>query len=350
MLIGTEGTLSKQDKSIPVTFARLLAKALGLPFAGGFCPVMPTPAFRGDHWTVNTGTVATGGEYGVMAASSAMTYTPLHANTFFDIYYSADSPAFTYQLDGATAITITPDSGGAVVQKTTTADLTLGFHILKINAATANTKIAGADAARPTGVKAHNLAMGGSSADWTTNSWVSGSGLAGRRGVLAALGITADLAITNLGSNDMFQTGTYPNNGDTVVHAIDGLETIQGWSAFTNSTKIVTTVWEVYSGGLLTNMTKFNEYHGAKYVLADELDIPLIDFRWRVGIPVSVPVANGLVASDGIHTKFGTSEDWTRHLIRTIYPNPAVEVAVQPEGGPSAHLPDERVLAEYEMP
>ena len=347
ILVGTDGhaTICKQHKAIPVLVGRMLAKILGVPYSGGFIPCRPALSIQGSQWAITAGALAAGNvEYSNMNAGCEMLLTPLYVSKDFDLFYSGDSPAFNYSLDGAAPVGITPTGATDTTEKTTISVGAYGFHTLKVIALSNATKIVGADPKGPVGVRVHNLGMGGSSADWTTNSWVSGTGLTYRRSLLTHMPADPHLHLTNTGSNDMFQSGSYPNNGDTVAHAIAGYETLL--DDYPNSDDLLLNVHEVESGVLQTNYTKFTAYSTAKYQMVDDRDAAMIDFRWREGIPVTVPVANGIIHTDGIHYKYGASEEMAKHIVRCLYPNPAIEVQVQPDGGPVSWLDDQILLAE----
>lgn len=285
---------------------------LGVARAGGFHAALAAISLSSDRWTLNAGTVNGSSFAGLlqMNAGAAITFQTEQECTGFDIVSTETSVSgWTYQVDGGTPVPVTT-TGASTYKKISITGLTLGYHSIRLNTSANFLFVVAVCPTVASGIAMHNLGFGGSRANggsgavnWTDT--VTANQLYSNHKVgFDILGITPDLVICELGGNDIFQ-------GDTPVNAIAGLTTIRGWWPTADFLMV----------GLSnlngTNMTNWDDYWHRKYLLADTLDVPLLDYRSKMG-DYTEALANGLLGADNAHLSNGSNIELGRLLATAV--------------------------------
>jgi lysophospholipase L1-like esterase len=338
---GNDPATPLERNSFPRRMGRAMADALGVREAGGISPVTGASGVLTDEWT-STGTVTKTAPFVTMSTGSTYTKKSLNRGTTVDIYLSNESAACTYQIDGAGAVAITAGDTTATVRKISITGLADTAHEVKINGPASGTvKLLSIDVGATKGVQVHNLCYGGTRAasgtaaqNWTDDASTSGVYWA-RKLMLDAAGITPDVVIFTIGGNDIFF-------GDALATAIDGLEEMREW--WPDVDAVFVQAWEVPT----TDLGDWDDYLAAKYELADELGVLLVDWRHRFGDSADADAA-GLTGTDDIHPALAATLEMGRNLGEILAGTgpgyPRLEVA--PTGAPFAHLPDDTELVEF---
>lgn len=325
MGVGYDGATFVDADSFPRRMLDTLAGDIGAGVAGpGISPVLvaANAAWHSDLWTF-TGSVSTSASFAgllQMNAGSTATLAAPESATDVDIYYSGISVPFTYQVDGGTAVPVTP-SGASVVEKLTVpiSGLSDAPHSIRINAP-GTVYLAGVNPTDPGGgILLHNIGFGGTRAasgtaaqNWTNTAAAPPSAYTVRKRMADLAGLDPDLVIVALGGNDIF-------NNDTVANAIDGIDTIRSW--YPTSDFAMVQAWEVPG----TDLSDWDDYYAAKYQLADDLDVGFVDWRARSGDFTQANAA-GRVGTDGVHPTHATQRDWGDNLADILANLPVEDV------------------------
>ena len=309
----TYGTTSIKDKAaFPRAMAANLADMTGVEQAGsGLTPPVAANGLLNDTWTT-TGTVTIGfngltGTAGLltMAAGSTTTFFPEQLGDGVEFYYSNLSNNFTYQINGGTAVAVTPN-GTSTQAKITVSGLGIGRQTLKINS-TGTTYITSAQVTSTlSGIVVDNIAYGGTNAfgTGTGDSWTAADAATSmwriREDPITLAGITHDLVLISLQGNDAF-VGTSAANSMTAMQAIRTRRSA--------GDLVLMQAWEVTG----TNAALWDQYYAAKYGLADTLNCAFFDWRDRHGNQAAAQAA-GILAADNIHPSTGTTQEWGRNI------------------------------------
>lgn len=344
-VIGSDGTTTLERNSLGERLAAYIADSLGKRLAGtGLSPAVPASGIFSDRWS-STGTVTKTGPYAWMSAGSTLTFTSLVAGTSVDVYYSGKNPAFSYTVDGGAVQNVAAGPNTDTVHKHTgPSGLADTVHTVVITAPSNNTFIMGVHVGRTSGVAGHSLGYGGTTAAWAGNTDVSWTATTDTNGVylarklmLDASGITPDLVIINLGTNDIWR-------GDTAVNAIAGLETMVNW--FPNSDVMLTQMWENVAAPA-TDMTIWNDYCRRKYLLAQAEGVSLMDWRWKFGDQAALQ-ADGVLGADNLHPAHGLSVEMARTIANALgISGDFQRVVTSYAGAPFSHLDNDTLFVEF---
>jgi hypothetical protein len=311
-LIGYNGASYDQKQSIPYRFGQSLAARLGCPYmTTGMQHVMAASGSVGDRWTV-TGSFSTALSSSVnyLSASGAGTGTWVSPDqgTSIEFYYgNLGTGTFTYSVDGATAVGVTP-SGASTVGKVTVSGLANGFHTLLITATSGFTFLFAARVFNPS-IKAlhiHNFGLGGSKAntngtvglDWNdTTSTGLGNTV---QEIITASGLTMDAIVVILGNNDVVSS-------TPAATIITGLTNVRNYYpsvpfVFVHPPKV--------SG---SSDTIFGALNTAFYTMCDSLDVPLLDWNDLASTYTSIS-GDGLLGADGAHPIWPEQAHIGQHL------------------------------------
>lgn len=312
MGVGFDGATIVEDNAFPDRFGALLSTIIGVPQAGsGIVPATMSSGRVSDRWTIS-GAVSTSAYPGfaVIAANGSMTFTSHQKGTSVEIYHGDWNSSFTVQIDARAPFTVAAGSGAGNITKTSPAvaqNLTDDFHTVKILSA-GNVPLTGVAVQRASGIAVHNLGMGGATAggnvgpakSLTDTSRVASLNKS-RRGMLESSGMSIDLVILCLGSNDIAA-------GASVADTLAALTEIRGW--LPDVDHVFVGAWELRG---LTNMTTWAEYVAARYTFADDADIPFLDWLAMFGDGVTTFDA-GMAGPDGLHPNVGTEREFARTL------------------------------------
>jgi lysophospholipase L1-like esterase len=304
LLIGFpgSGTTTTDSFSVPRQVGTALNTILGSSFAGtGVVPSVQAPGTVGDRWSAITGlwdnTTYPGISWGSTGAT--LTYGSQQSGTAVSIFYTDASNQFSYSIDGATAVTVTP-GGTSTVKVVTVTGLSNATHTVKLTVVGSTLFLLGVQVGGATsGVGIHNLALGGTTTliGGASCGWLDGAngyyafGTA-RRQLLTLAGITPACVFVSLGTNDI-------SKGALAASVAYNLTTIRGW--YPNADFVLLNGWDVASDA---HAASFNAYLQAKYALCDALDVPMFDWQARLG-PQSVAAANGALGTDATHPLSG---------------------------------------------
>jgi hypothetical protein len=312
-LIGYNGAAYFSDQAVPRQVGKALARLLGdVPMVDGFrFPISAASAALSDRWSAPTGWTV-GDSYIFSTAAAPATWTSLDAGTSLDFIYSNAGGSFTYQIDGATAVAVTP-TGTNTYAKVTVNSLTNGVHTLRINGGTTSI-IFGVRVYNP-GQKqlhVHNLAVGGAHA----NSGALGQSLsstnvtnpvglgAAVQGVLTAGAITPDFIVACIGNNDV-GSGAGVTPAATILQGLINIHNF--WPTipiiFMHPPQVPgsdSTIFAAFTSGIYTSV-------------ADVIDCPTFDWNdWDQG--VTNYVGSGMTGADGIHPNFSEEMGVARHI------------------------------------
>lgn len=301
--LGYNGTSTIEAQSFPRRALTTLSLLTGAPIGG--TGVVPA-GVQTDRWS-ESGTIDRGLYPGflTMYAGSTATYTSERAGTAVDVHYSNLSSAFTFAIDGGATQNVTPN-GTATLGKTTVTGLSNATHTIVITAPSDFVFATAIEIRGASGLVMHNLAFGGSTAanGGPTTAWTDTSSHTSLntalKGTFDASGASPDLLLICLGANDKF-TGA----SDSV--ALDGIETMRNW--YPNADCLLIQAWR----NPATSQAVYDTYIEGKYALADELDVPLLDWQARTGT-LTEAIARGSVSGDGVHATGGQNMEWGTSL------------------------------------
>lgn len=309
--IGYNGSTQVDSTSTPRRAIATIAAELGVAQGGsGIQTCSVSFGALSDRWT-STGPLNLGLWAGMisMGAGSTVTYTSQVPGTGVDLFFGDVSAAFTYQVDGGSAIPVPTAAGLNGVRKISVTGLANTIHTVKVNAATNYVYPIGASTTATSGVVMHNLAHGGARAASgnVVQNWADATSVgikAIKKGAFDTLGVTPDLVVIGLGANDIYV-------GDSPATALAGITAIRNWYPTAN---VVLTQSAEISG---TNQTNWNAYRDGKYQLAETLDCPLIDWSDRLG-PYAEFFAAGVLGPDSIHAIHGQASEFGRQFGRLL--------------------------------
>lgn len=215
-------------------------------------------------------------------------FTSDSAGTIVDIHTYGTTAAFTYSIDGAAAVTITPNGTSALQTITVTGLANTTHTVLITTTSSATTFITDAGVRNTTGLWIANLAIGGSkSSDWNSSAYYQNRYLASNLGL--------DVAFISLGANDARNSvspATYKTNMQGLIGALQagGTEIHLVVQTPPNTATITAALWD--------------SFVSAQYDLADQYDVPLVDLSHRYGSWVTAN-ALGLFTDDLHENKAG---------------------------------------------
>lgn len=184
--------------------------------------------------------------------------------TVLELVYSKFTPAFTYSIDGAGAVTVTPNGAGADVQVTTVTGLSNAAHTASLASSGGSAYFYGAGFRQATGVVFQNAGISGSQAgEWITNPTNFGP---------LVLPFASDVAFVELGVNDWGAGNTQSNFLGNLTGIVNNLKA--------TGANVILVVSNYPSGGDST----WPPYVSTIYDVADTCDVPLVDFADRLGL------------------------------------------------------------------
>lgn len=341
IMIGFDGTNTKEGRSIPRQVGRGLTRMLGTTPAGSglVAPAAYGTVNPSDHYAI-TGTVSLLVGVATMYAGSTLTFTSEQPGTIADVYYGNISTSFTVSIDGGAPVTVNPTGASSVGRYRVTglADTT---HTIKVTSLSNWCYISAMAVQRSAGIAIHNMGWGGGRAagggtglSWTDTTTAGNNIQFWRKGALDASGYTPDLVLISLGANDI-------NAGDTPANVIAALTTIKGW--YPNSDYM----FLLWPGIPATPIANWEAFCAALYTFADTVDVPILDLRDRYGTSAEY-VSMGLAGADGIHPIEGAQREWGR-VLASAYAGAGVSpVITVPTGAVAAtEVPEGTVLIEY---
>lgn len=307
-LIGYNGSVTKERASLPRQLATSLAKMSGAPLDSGLALLPSATNTLNDRWVL-TGTYFLSYPFLMMGAAATATYESELPGTSVEIYYTDNSGAFTYSIDGAAAVTVTPTGGAGCIRLAVTG-LSNTTHRITITANANYVYLVALGVLQTTGISQHNLAYGGSRASVDiNNSWTTGTAGTSLKMSREILRQTTgfpdpDLIIIGIGANDVLQ-------GDPYLGAIDGIRTMRNW--FPNADCVIT--GGVFFAG--ADPTLVANYSAAKYALAEELDCTYIDSRDALK-DAAYALAQGALGADNAHPIDGISSESARAMASIV--------------------------------
>lgn len=279
-----------------------LASRLGTVVAGTGCvPATADTASRlSDRWTTTGGVVGGGGPFLVAYGSAGTaTYVSQQTGTMVQLFWLDNGYGpITWTVDGAAQPSITVGSLHTVRAATVTG-LANTVHTVVVTLPNYGSIAGLLVGGQTSGIAMSNLAFGGAGAVFggALSSWTDTSiyyNLPGCRfGMLAASVGDPDFVFLELGSNDI-------NNGVTASTIMAAHSTLR--AKYPNAGTALFHGWDIPSD---PHAADFDGYTGAKYQLADTLDIPLIDWNDRIG-GQAVADAGGALGPDHTHPTAGT--------------------------------------------
>lgn len=260
--------------------SRLFAPGLGLPFAGG--PVGATQRTSGvdARWNPEAGWTSAGLNAQITQNSTAgrkNTYTSDHAGTIVDLFYFNTSAAFTYKIDGGSALSVTP-TGAQTVGTITVTGLLDTTHTVEVTVPASGTVfLIGAAVRKATGLQVWNAGLGGN----TAVNWANATAFAPLQVVKPWL---PNLATVMLGTNDANQSVSAADYKTAMLAIVDSLLPATDVLLFTPPP----------ASGL-----DLAPYRQVLYEVAEARDLPLLDLLDRFGSWATAN-ANGQV-TDPLH-------------------------------------------------
>jgi lysophospholipase L1-like esterase len=240
----------------------------------------------GARWTISGMSVGT---FFLVWNASAQTATFVseRAGTALDLFYFNNSGTFTYAIDGAAAVTVTP-TGASSIGKTTVTGLTNATHTVVISSTSASGYFIGAKIRQPTGLLISNFGASGTK----TSDWINSS-FSGEQSMSTVINPTPDVVLIALGgTNDspggVVSVSAYQANLASLVTTYQGLA----------SAPNVILVSEICPNTVTT--AAFQPYTAAMYAVADSANIPLIDISDMFGTNAQATAA-GLLQGDNLH-------------------------------------------------
>lgn len=293
---GAESPTANTLTAWPERYRALLANR-GVPTSGtGVAPCIKGDFQYDTRWTLtgwNTGLAYTA--YTTSAGSTA-TFVSDQAGTSVSVYYAGNSSSMTVTIDGGAPVALTMDGVQHTVVQNFTGLANTVHTVVITSVGTSYNQVIGASVQGGTsGLRVHNIAVGGSTAHYSTSgflaTWdVTTAGYMNPilTGCLTASSITPDVVYVCLGGNDLANDSGYVLAN--TIGALSALRTQYATSDF------------VLIGETMTNAittTKHETFLNGLYSLADTLDVPVIDMYDRFGNYTQM-VAN-LLMGDGAH-------------------------------------------------
>lgn len=323
-LVGTNGAKTIDRFSIPKQLGLSLARMSGAPLDGGLSVPPAATNTLTDRWVVASGTVYQGYPFLMMYAASVVYYESEQAGTDVTLWYTNNSGPFTYSIDGAAPVTVTPPGGAATgTDKVIISGLPDTTHFVAITAGVTYVYLMAASVTKQYGISVHNLAYGGSRAALgTDNAWTNGTAGTSLKMSREILRQTPgfpdpDLLLYGIGANDLFQ-------GDIAANVLNGLRTMRSWWP---NAEVILTGGVFFSG---TNATEADALSAGKYALAEEFDGVYVDnrdlmkdFAWAL--------ANGALGPDNAHPIHGLQQEMGRQLAEIISGSGAISGQYTPE-------------------
>lgn len=277
-----DGVTDISTGTYPAYLASLLSSGTGAARATGLSG--PSQAYVPDlRWSAFTGTWDDANMYRQSGSSGAQaTFTSDRAGTFLDIWYYQGVGAFTYNIDGAGPVTVTPTGGGNMWHKTTVSGLANTVHTVVFTQSTASAvALGGMEVYGASGVSVTNFGAPGAG----SATFVSGGGTGHPQTAISTY-MVPDLVLINLGINDYFtQGGTAPFEAN--LHTLIAL--------YPNSDVVLGVGTPV---SVTTDVPPWIDYVTSVYRVAENLDIPVVDLtdRW-----VSYALSAAMISTDGTH-------------------------------------------------
>lgn len=201
--------------------------------------------------------------YASSTGAGTLTFTSDRPGTIAEIQYLPTSAGFTYSIDGAAAVTVTPSGSGTTPVTVTVTGLSNATHTIAINAAATGVLVQAFRVRNATGVGVSNAGIAGS----TATDWIQQGATPGGTGNVVTP--APDAVFIQLGINDC-RTGiavaTFSANLAAIVsrfHVSIGKTTIL----------VVPMPPQVAD----TTTAKWQPYASAIYDVADQYDIPVLD-------------------------------------------------------------------------
>lgn len=209
--------------------------------------------------------------------SGTLTFTSDVAGTVAEFQYLPTSTAFTYQIDGATAVNVTPAGSGQTPVVISVTGLASTTHTITINA-TGTGVLIQAFQVRTTagGVLVSNAGLSGSTAlQWTQSPGTPGS-------VGNVVTPNPDLVLMSLGINDA-RTGGSTADGTVAQFKANYIPVITRFS-----TSIAKPVWLCVqvppaTADQATSHYNWGQFQSAIYDLADTYGLPVLDLTYLFG-------------------------------------------------------------------
>lgn len=313
-LTGFNGSGWTYDKSIPRMFARSLSHLLGdVPWTGGIQPAVAQQAWFYDNTAV-TGSFTAGYAAATSSGAAVGTYKWTSLDPVTSISFVVDNrstSSFVYQIDGGTGVGVTTD-GTTTMKVVNVTGLTKGIHNVLISATAAQTVIVYGFRGWDPAVKSihlHNIAYGGATANTpatpgknfsSTQTTLGAQGLGWvLPNLLTAFGITPDIQLIGLGSNDI-------NASTSPANTITGLQTVKGY----NSTVPTMFIHSPQFPG--SNLSNFEDYSGRWFTMLDGFDCPGFDWEYWDGRVANY--VSEMSGTDGIHPSFDEMAGVARHI------------------------------------
>lgn len=219
------------------------------------------------------------------ATGSTATFTSDFAGTVVEIRSVSSSAPYTYSIDGAAAVTVTP-SGTNVIHTTTVTGLANTTHTIVFTSTTASsTYLLSACVRQTTGIQVANHGISGSNTThWIANQWFQAKAVAEV--------FPSDGVFISLGTNDSgngLLVSDFKTNITTIVNA---------QKALGRPVMLILPTAPATAAAAYTNWTSFVAAH---YDLADSLDVPLLDLMDVQGTQAQA-LAAGMMYDD-LHEK-----------------------------------------------
>jgi lysophospholipase L1-like esterase len=291
--LGTNGMVSiNAAASAPGCFRTALA-GRGYPIAGTgpvfpFCnPAVGTADTRWTFtgtWSAIQGTPNVNFRSSTVSGSTA-TFTSDLAGTVVEIRSLSNSAAFTYSIDGAAAVTVTP-SGTNVLHTTTVTGLASTTHTVVITTTTNTaTYVECVNVRQTSGIQIANHGISGSNTThWIGPLWYHAKAVAET--------LPSDGVFLSLGTND---SGT----GVTIADFKTNMTTIV--SAQKALGRPVMLILPTAPATTHVAYASWPNYVAAHYDLAESLDVPLLDLNDIYGTQAQA-MTNGMMF-DEVHEK-----------------------------------------------
>lgn len=341
ILVGVDGTDTKESVCVPKMMAKNLSRSLGTVMAGTglVCATAYGGARATDRWAT-TGTVTWTVGVATMYSAATVTFTSEQGGDIVDVFYDDRSTPFTVQIDGGSSPTVTP-GGTTAIKRYRVTGLADTVHTVKVTAGSNWTFLVGVQVGRASGIAVHNIAHGGSRAGtggagvgWTDTATTGNNINFFRKGAFTESGYTPDLVLISLGANDVVA-------GDTPATIRTHLTTIKGWYPNSDYIFILWPGLTTMAGGT------WDTFCGEMYKFADASDVPLLDFRDRYGNATEA-AAMGLIGADSAHPIKGMQREMGRLLAAAysgVGPSPVITT---PTGSIAASdVPEGTVLLEW---
>lgn len=247
---------------------RSLLGARGYPIAGTgpvFCNQNPGSGSGDSRWTFSAGWTVTGLNANFASATTVgrtATFVSDLPGTVVEIYSLSNSAAFQYSIDGAAAVTVTPNGTNALHVTTVTGLADTVHTVVITTTVAASTYVLAVNVRRTVGLQILNNAICGS----TTINWAGGTQFYQSKRVSELM--PTDGVFISLGTNDgrsAVPLETYKTNLGTLIAGHQALGRQVGLivPSPVSTAQISASDW--------------NARIGAMYDVADTYDLPLVD-------------------------------------------------------------------------